>query len=101
MVELLDILKETELRVRFTDRFKSPTVREHLDRATIQKRLLLGLYGLGTNIGLKRICTGDHGESYRGVLYACNRFLTTDALRAAIADVANAIFRVRLPDIWG
>jgi TnpA family transposase len=101
MVELLDILKETELRVHFTDRFKSPTVREHLDRATIQKRLLLGLYGLGTNIGLKRVCAGDHGESYRDVLYACNRFLSKDALRAAIADVANAIFRVRLPDIWG
>jgi len=101
MVELLDILKETEMRVRFTDRFKSPTVREHLERATIQKRLLLGLYGLGTNIGLKRVCAGDHGESYRDVLYACNRFLSKDALRAAIADVANAIFRVRLPDIWG
>ena len=101
MVELLDILKETDLRVRFTDRIKSPTVREHLDRATIQKRLLLALYGLGTNIGLKRVCAGDHGESYRDVLYACHRFLTKDALRAAIADVANAIFRVRLSDIWG
>jgi len=50
---------------------------------------------------LKRVCAGDHGESYRDVLYACHRFLTKDALRAAIADVANAIFRVRLPDIWG
>jgi TnpA family transposase len=101
MVELLDILKETDLRVRFTDRLKSLTLRENLDRATIQKRLLLGLYGLGTNIGLKRVCAGDHGESYRDVLYTCNRFLTKDALRAAIADVANAIFRVRLPHIWG
>ncbi len=49
--------------MRFTDRFKSLTVRENLDRAIIQKRLLLGLYGLGTNIGLKRVCAGDHGES--------------------------------------
>jgi len=101
MIELLDILKETDLRVRFTDRFKSLTIRENLDRATIQKRLLLSLYGLGTNIGLKRVCAGDHGERYRDVLYACNRFLTKDALRAAIADVANAIFRIRLPHIWG
>ncbi len=101
MIELLDILKETDLRVRFTDRFHTLTLRENLERATIQKRLLLSLYGLGTNIGLKRVCAGDHGESYRDVLYACNRFLTKDALRAAIADVANAIFRIRLPDIWG
>ena len=35
MVGLLDLLKETDLRVRFTDHFKSLTVRENLDRATI------------------------------------------------------------------
>jgi TnpA family transposase len=101
MVGLLDLLKETDLRVRFTDHFKSLTVRENLDRATIQKRLLLCLYGLGTNIGLKRASAGDHGESYRDLLYTHNRFLTKDALRAAITEVANAIFRVRLPQIWG
>ncbi len=101
MIELLDILKETDLRVRFTDRFHTQALRENLDRAMIQKRLLLGLYGLGTNIGLKRVCAGDQSESYRDVLYICRRFLTKDALRAAIADVATAIFRVRRPDIWG
>jgi len=101
MIELLDILKETDLRMRFTDRFHTQTLRENLDRAMIQKRLLLGLYGLGTNIGLKRVCAGDQSESYRDVLYICRRFLTKDALRAAIADVATAIFRVRRPDIWG
>jgi TnpA family transposase len=101
MVELLDLLKETDLRVRFTDHFKSLTVRENLDRATIQKRLLLCLYGLGTNIGLKRASAGDHGESYRDLLYTHNRFLTKDAIRAAITEVANAIFRIRLPQIWG
>src|SRR5207247_1088196 len=73
MIELLDILKETDLRVRFTDRFHTQTLRENLDRAMIQKRLLLGLYGLGTNIGLKRVCAGDQSESYRDVLYICRR----------------------------
>jgi TnpA family transposase len=101
MIELLDILKETDLRVRFTDRFHTLTLRENLDRATIQKRLLLGLYGMGTNIGLKRVCAGDQSENYRDVLYVCRRFLTKDALRAAIADVATAIFRVRRAEIWG
>ncbi len=101
MVGLLDLLKETDLRVRFTDHFKSLTVRENLDRATIQKRLLLCLYGLGTNIGLKRVSAGDHSESYRDLLYTHNRFLTKDAMRSAITEVANAIFRIRLPNIWG
>jgi len=35
------------------------------------------------------------------VLYVCRRFLTKHALRTALADVANAIIRVRQPDIWG
>lgn len=101
MTGLLDILKETDLRVHWTDHFKSSTVREHLDRATIQKRLLLSVYGLGTNMGLKRVSAGDHGESYRDLLYIRNRFLTKEQLRAATTEVANAIFRVRRVDIWG
>ena len=48
MTSLLDILKETDLRVDFTDLFTTATTREHLDRETLQKRLLLCLYGLGT-----------------------------------------------------
>ena len=55
------------------------------------------VHGLGTNIGLKRVAAGDHGESYRDLLYARNRFLTKETMRAAITEVANAIFRVRLP----
>jgi TnpA family transposase len=100
-VGLLDMLKETDLRVHFTDHFTSATPREHLDRARLQKRLLLCLYGLGTNMGLKRVSAGDHGESYRDLLYTRRRFITRDQLRAAIAAVANAILRARLPHIWG
>jgi len=40
MIGLLDMLKETDLRARCTDHFTSATPREHLDRATLQKRLL-------------------------------------------------------------
>ncbi len=58
---LLDILKETDLRVDFTRSFKSMGTREILDRETLQKRLLLCLFGMGTNTGLKRINTGIDG----------------------------------------
>jgi hypothetical protein len=51
MIRLLDILKETDLRIRFTGQFKSSASREQLDRAAIQRRLLLCLYGLGTTRG--------------------------------------------------
>jgi TnpA family transposase len=101
MTSLLDILKETDLRVGFTNHFKSATAWEVLDRPTLQKRLLLCLYALGTNTGLKRVCAGDHGETYKDLQYVQRRFLDREQLRAANATVANAIFSRRLPQIWG
>jgi len=50
---LLDVLKEADLRVGFTDLFVTSATREILDRDTLRRRLLLCLYGLGTNAGLK------------------------------------------------
>jgi len=64
MTSLLDILKEADLRVQFTQQFKTTASREMLDPQTIQRRLLLCLYGLGTNTGLKRICTGIDSDTY-------------------------------------
>ncbi|MCC6444123.1 MAG: Tn3 family transposase [Armatimonadetes bacterium] len=101
LTSLLDMLKETDLRVGFTEAFKSPTPWEKLDRETLQRRLLLCLYGLGTNAGIKSMCAGEHGESYKDLLYVHRRYITNDHLRNAITQVVNAILRVRHPDIWG
>ncbi|SKB13844.1 transposase [Planktothrix sp. PCC 11201] len=98
---LLDILKETDLRVDFTHNFTSMGTREIIDRETLQKRLLLCLYGMGTNTGLKRINTGINGENYQDLLYVRRRYIHKDQLRSAIGDVINAIFSIRLPQIWG
>lgn len=98
---LLDILKETDLRVDFTRNFKSMGTREILDRETLQKRLLLCLFGMGTNTGLKRINTGVDGENYPDLVYVRRRYIHKDQLRSAIAEVVNAIFEIRLPHIWG
>src|SRR5262249_35517290 len=48
MTSLLDVLKETDLRVGFTEVFHSVAAREVLDRTALQPRLLRCLYGLGT-----------------------------------------------------
>ena len=101
MTSLLDMLKETDLRIGFSEVFKSATGRESLDPATLQKRLLLCLYGIGTNTGLKRISSGTRGESYTDLLYVRRRFIRKALLRNAIAQVVNGIFRSRLPHIWG
>jgi len=98
---LLDILKETDLRVDFTRKFKSMGTREILDRDTLQKRLLLCLFGMGTNTGLKRINTGIDGENYQDLIYVRRRYIHKDQLRSAIAEIVNATFEIRLPHIWG
>ena len=101
MTNLLDILKETELRVRFTEAFRTIGTREVLNADVLQRRLLLCLYGLGTNAGLKRMCSGGAGDSYAELQYVRRRYLTKEQLRSAIAQVCNAIFRVRNPALWG
>lgn len=72
---LFDILKEADLRVGFTDLFQSSRQRETLDRDTLQRRLLLSLYALGTNAGLKRIVAAGHGASYQELRYVRHRFI--------------------------
>ena len=101
VLPLLDVLKETEFRLQFTEHFQSTASRETLAPEELRKRLLLCLYALGTNLGIKRIVHGDHGVGYFELHYVRRKFLSKAALQQAITDVANAIFRVRLPHIWG
>ena len=101
MTSLLDVLKETDLRVDFTRFFRSPTPWENLDRATLQYRLLLALYGLGTGAGLKRVAVGNQGLAYKDLLYIRRRFITPEAVRQSIAAVVNRLFEARLPQFWG
>ena len=73
---------------------------EILPRETLQIRLLLCLYGLGTNSGIKRVASGAQ-VTYRDLLYILHRFVNKDGLRASIAEIANAVLRERDVAIWG
>lgn len=101
MTNLLDILKEAELRVHFTEALRSVGTRETLDGNVLRRRLLLCLYGLGTNAGLKRMCSGGGEDGYADLQYVRRRYITKEQLRASIAGVCNAIFRSRKPEVWG
>jgi TnpA family transposase len=101
MTSLLDVFKEADLRIRFTDAFRSATAWENMDREIIQERLLLALYGLGSNAGIKRMNAGQQRTNYKDLLYVRRRYITKDQLRAAIREVVNATLRVRSPEIWG
>jgi hypothetical protein len=54
IIDLLDFLKESDFVTDFTDAFTTVATREATPREVIRKRLLLVLYGLGTNVGIKR-----------------------------------------------
>lgn len=101
MTSLLDMVKETDLRLGFTEALKSPTAYEALDRPVLQPRLLLCLHGLGTNAGLQRMAGLQSGVTVKDLAYVRRRYLTADALRRAIAIVTNGTLHARNPAIWG
>ncbi|PXW50890.1 TnpA family transposase, partial [Chelatococcus asaccharovorans] len=101
MVALLDLLKEAALDTGFLEAFKTSGERVALDPETLQRRLLLCLYGLGTNAGLKRVSNGAEDVSYKELLHVHRRFIHADALREAASRVANATMQIRNPAIWG
>ncbi|MEO7559878.1 MAG: Tn3 family transposase, partial [Nitrosospira sp.] len=68
-VELIDITKEVDLRLNFTAAFRTSGSREALDPALLQRRLLLCLFGIGTNVGLKRIASQQPSVSFEELRY--------------------------------
>jgi TnpA family transposase len=98
MTALLDMLKETDMRTHFTDKFQTSASREQMDSATLQKRLLLSLYALGSNTGYNRM---GHEATSDALRYIRRRYITKQNLRAAIGAIVNAILEARLPHIWG
>ena len=101
MTSLLDILKETDMRVNFSKCFKTQRTSERIDKSDLQKRLLLTLYGLGTNTGLKRVSSSNGEVSYKELLHIRKFFVHKAAVRNAIREVVNAIFKIREKELWG
>ncbi|ATC56509.1 Tn3 family transposase [Vibrio anguillarum] len=100
-LELIDMLKEVDLREKFSSLFRTSGSREVIDPETLQHRLLLCLFGLGTNVGLKRIASQQLGVSYEELRHIKRKFIQKDTLRSAIAQIVNGIFRIKQPTIWG
>jgi TnpA family transposase len=101
MTDLIDVLMETARQTGFLDAFATSGDRVILDGDTLRQRLVLCLYGLGTNAGLKRISAGTVDASYAELLHVRHRFIHKEALRSATALVTNAILAMRDRRIWG
>ncbi|MER0482062.1 Tn3 family transposase [Streptomyces sp. Edi2] len=58
--------------------------------------LLLALFGLGTNLGIRAIvATGEHGESEAALRRVRRHFITVDNLRVAVTKLVHAAFAAR------
>ncbi|WP_248958700.1 transposase [Sphaerisporangium perillae] len=102
IIDLLDFLKESDFVTDFTDAFSTVATREATPREVVRKRLLLVLYALGTNVGIKRVADGGrHGESEAALRATRHLFVNRDNLRAAIATLVNATLKMRDPLWWG
>jgi TnpA family transposase len=101
MTSLLDMVKETDLRLGFTDVLKSPTAYETLERSVLQPRLLLCLHGIDTNAGLQRMAGLESGVTAKDLAYVRRRYVSVDPLRRATAIVTNGTLQARNPAIWG
>ena len=101
-IDLLDILKDTAFITDFTDSFTSVASREVLDRATLNRRLLLVLFALGTNMGIRQMAvTGEHGVGEAELRHVRATYVTRENLRAAVTTVVNATLEARDPAWWG
>lgn len=100
-INLIDILKEADFRIAFTKQFHSLGNRDILDGELLQKRLLLCLYALGSNTGLKRISAANGDASHSDLKYVKRRYINEEGVKAAIIDVINEIIAIRDPTIWG
>jgi len=95
ITDLLDMFKDSALLAGCLDRFVSTGSRESLDPELLQERLLLCIYGMGTNIGLKRLAGVDPDIDTEHLRYTRRRYLHKDHFRAAIAQVINALLHAR------
>jgi len=101
MTSLLDMVKETALDTGFLQEFVTAGKHTNIKRADLNMRLLLTIYALGTNAGLKRISTATSNASYDQLLHVRRRFVDSVSLRQANRRIANAIMGIRDVKIWG
>ncbi|CAM3805814.1 Tn3 family transposase [Nocardiopsis gilva] len=101
-LDLLDILKDSALLTGFCEEFSSVATRKAVPKAALHRRLLLCLFALGTNMGIKQmVATGEHGEDEGALRRTRASHITRDNLRRAIARVVNETFAARDAQWWG
>ena len=101
MTSLLDMVKETALDTGVLREFTTAGQYQKIDQGALNQRLLLCLYALGTNAGIKRISAATSNATYDQLLHVRRRFIDAESMRQANRQIANAIMGIRDPELWG
>jgi len=100
-INLIDAFKEANIRIGFTDFLETVGKYSNLDAEHLVMRLLLSLYAIGSNTGLKRISIANPDASESELHYVKRRFINPTNVRLAIREVINAVIGIRDPKIFG
>ena len=101
VVALIDILKEAVLRTGCLGSIASVAGRSSLAPDILAERLMLAIFGYGTNTGIRAVAAGQRDHNEEDVRYVRRRYLSPEAARQVAIDIANATFAVRQERIWG
>jgi len=100
-INLIDILKECDLLINFTEQMETIARSSNINKNDLRKRLLLCLYGIGSNTGLKRISIANGDVNYSNLCYVKKRFINKTNVRNAIRLVVNNVLEIRNKEVWG
>jgi TnpA family transposase len=100
-ISLLDILKETDLRIGLTTELIDMVDKTSIPHDLLRQRLLLCIFAIATNTEFKKVCIGVDGSDAADLSYVRKRFLTPEAMRYMIAKLVNNILSIRNKDVWG
>ncbi len=100
-INLIDAFKEANIRIGFTDFLETVGKYSNLEADHLVMRLLLSLYAIGSNTGLKRISIANPDASEAELHYVKRRFINPTNVRLAIREVINAVISIRDPAIFG
>jgi Tn3 transposase DDE domain len=106
VIDLLDLIKNVDHATEFTGEFASVASRTVTDAAVLRRRLLC-TFGLGTNMGIKRVADGTaatpgmEADTEAALRRTRRLFVNRDNLRAAIRTVVNKTLEARDTSLWG
>ncbi len=100
-VPLIDMLIEAVLRTGCLRMVTTAAGYTSMPEHVLAERLLLAIYGYGTNTGIAAVAAGEHGHTEDEIRYARRRYLSLEAARQIAIEIANATFAAREQTLWG